>query len=321
MRVVVVGAGRHYKNEAAIARAIRALGHPCRLVNVVTWTKNLGRAAVPLLARRIDAFEPDTIILSYHALVLGVERLAALLRGRYSVFWYFDLHIPPLPNVVTLGRLVDTMYVTCLPQVATYRALGIPNVMYLPQGADPELDRPARLIPRRYRCDVGFVGTGDSAHRHAVLRAIAEAAHLQIRGTGWGRAPDLPVVAGRTDGRAYARAIGGAAISLGANSVPAQAEQYASASNRMWKVMGCGGFYLGEWVDGIEAFARDGEHCAWFRDADEAVALVLRYLGDPERRRQIAAAGRRHALAHHTYAHRVRLLLERRGYELPQTTV
>jgi spore maturation protein CgeB len=87
----------------------------------------------------------------------------------------------------------------------------------------------------------------------------------------------------------------------------------------MWKVMGCGGFYLGEWVEGIEAFGRDGAHCAWYRDPEEAVQLVRHYLENPEKRREIAETGRRHALEHHTYAHRVRLLLEGRGYPLAQT--
>jgi spore maturation protein CgeB len=87
----------------------------------------------------------------------------------------------------------------------------------------------------------------------------------------------------------------------------------------MWKVMGCGGFYLGEWVEGIEALARDKEHCAWYRHPEQAVELVRYYLDHPDERSRIAAAGRRHALEHHTYAHRVRLLLEGRGYPLPQT--
>src|SRR2546427_3863803 len=59
------------------------------------------------------------------------------------------------------------------------------------------------------------------------------------------------------------------------------------------------------------AFARDGEHCAWYHDADHAVALVRRYLADPEARTRIARAGRAHALACHTYAHRLALLLDR----------
>lgn len=315
MRVVVVGAGRKHKNEAAIARAVRELGHACRLVNAVSWVQNLGRVALPLLHRRIESFEPDALIFSRHAMVLGEERLRQLARGRYSAFWYFDLRIPPISDVLTLGRLVDVMYTTYLPQVETYREFGITSTLHLPQGVDPLLDHPAATVPAAYRCEVAFIGNGNYGHRLTVLRAVASAAQLHIRGTGWrNAAPDLPVVGGPVYGREYARAVGGAAISLGANSVPEMENQYASASNRMWKVMGCGGFYLGEWVDGIDAFARDGEHCAWYRTPEEAVGQVRRYLDDPEARQRIAAAGRQHALAHHTYASRVRLLLEGKGY-------
>ena len=299
---------------------MRSLGHSCLLVNAVTWSQNLGRFAAPLLARRVESFDPEVLILGRHATLLGEQRLKQLVRGRYSAFWYFDLRIPPISDVLMLGRMVDAMFTTYLPQVETYRGLGVPNVMHLPQGMDPELDRPARWIPKRYRCEVAFIGNGNSEHRQAVLRPLARVYDLQIRGPGWRQAPpDLPVTGGPVYGRAYARAVGGAAVSLGASSLAAQISQVASASNRMWKVMGCGGFYLGEWVEGIEALARDKEHCAWYRHPEQAVELVRYYLDHPNERSRIAAAGRRHALEHHTYAHRVRLLLEGRGYPLPQT--
>ncbi len=298
---------------------MRSLGHPCRLVDALTWSQNLGRLAAPLLGRRVESFDPDTVILTRHAMLLEEYRLRSLLRGRYSAFWYFDLRVPPIQEALTLGRMVDAMFVTYLPTVETYRSLGVSNVLHLPQGMDPELDRPAKRIPRRYRCEVAFIG-GDSPHRATVLRAMAGACDLQIRGPGWREAQhDLPVAGGPIYGRKYARAVGGAAISLGANALPEQASQTASASNRMWKVMGCGGFYLGEWVPGIEALGGDAVHCAWYRGPEHGVELVRHYLDRPEERRRIAEAGRRHALEHHTYAHRVRLLLAGRGYTLPQT--
>ena len=299
---------------------MRSLGHTCLLVNTVTWTQNLGRLAVPLLYRRVESFEPDALILGRHATLLGEERLRKLIRGRYSAFWYFDLRLPPIPDVLMLGRMVDAMFTTYLPQVETYRASGIPTVMHMPQGMDPTFDRPAGWIPAKYRCEVAFIGTGTSVQRHSLLRAMSRAYQLQIRGPGWRNGPaDLPIVGGPTYGKAFARAVGGAAVTLGASSHPEQPSQVASASNRMWKVMGCGGFYLGERVEGIEAFGRHGVHCAWYRDADEAIALVRYYLDRPTERARIAEAGRRHALDHHTYAHRVQLLLEGRGYPLDQT--
>jgi spore maturation protein CgeB len=298
---------------------VRSLGHACRLINTVTWIQNLGRFALPLLSRQVASFEPDVVILGRHATLLGEERLKKLIRGRYSAFWYFDLRIPPIRDVLTLGRMVDAMFVTYLPTVETYRSLGISNVMYLPQGMDPELDRPAGSIPRRYRCEIAFIG-GNSPHRNTVLRAMARSYDLQIRGPGWRNAPpDLPIVGGPIYRKAYAQAVAGAAISLGAHSLPDMALQTASASNRMWKVMGCGGFYLGEWVPGIETLGADRVHCAWYRTVEDGIQQVRHYLDHPADRRRIAEAGRRHALEHHTYAHRVRLLLEGRGYPLAQT--
>src|SRR5688572_18834350 len=107
LRVAVIGAGRSHKNEAAVARAVRSLGHQVRLINAVTWTQNLGRLAAPLLSRRVEAFEPDALILGRHATLLGEQRLHRLIRGRYSAFWYFDLRLPPIQDVSTLARMVD----------------------------------------------------------------------------------------------------------------------------------------------------------------------------------------------------------------------
>src|SRR6266545_2141485 len=247
MRVIVLGAGGAHKTEASIARAVRSLGHPCRLINVVSWTRYLKGFAAPLVRRLVDAFAPDVLILTRHAMRLGAPVLTALTRGRRSAFWYFDLANRPLPDAVTLGHKVDAMFVTTLSQVDRYRAAGVPSVLHLPQGVDPASDRPATRSPRRYRCDVSFVGSGQYPYRHAVLRAVAGACRMQIRGPRWSDAPgDLPVSGGPVWGTRFARVVHGAAISLGAHALPEHAqERGGGASNRMWKVLGCGGFYLG----------------------------------------------------------------------------
>lgn len=316
MRVIVLGAGGAYKTETAIAHAVRTLGHPCRHVNVVGWARYLKGLARPLVRRLIESFEPDALIITRHAILLGPETVHALARGRRSAFWYFDAGSRARDDIAALGRAVDAMFVTYPSQLERYRAAGVADVLYLPQGLDPATDRPVTRSPRRYRCDASFVGSGPYPYRHQVLRAVAAACELQIRGPGWRGAPrDLPVRGGRVLGRRFAEVVHGAAICLGAHAVPEQAhERGGGASNRMWKVLGCGGFYLGPYVDGIEAFARDGEHCVWYRDPAHVVGLVRQYLADPAARARIARAGRDHALAHHTYAHRVALLLAGRGY-------
>ncbi len=319
MRVVVLGAGGPHKTEASILRGLRALGHEGRLVNTVTLVRYAGPLAGRLARYLTDGFHPDFLILTRHAIELGEPSLRALLHGRPAAFWYFDLH--PKDSAIALGRLVGTMYVTYLGQLDRYRTAGIDEVRFLPQGVDPEWDTPARSAPEGYRCDVSFVGSGQSSYRYAVLRAVAAVSRLQIRGPGWtGAPPELPVVGGAVYGRELARVIRGAAISLGVSSHPEQDADRASASNRMWKILGCGGFYLGPHVKDIEIFAADGSHCAWYRGPDHAAELGRHYLERSDDRERIARSGREHALRYHTYAHRLALLLEGREFEVARST-
>jgi hypothetical protein len=316
MRIVILGAGGARKTETSILRAARSLGHECRLINVVGSLRYAGPWYRQLVRYRTDSFQPDFLILTRHAMELGEAAVRGILRARTSVFWYFDLE--PKPKVVQLGRLVDRMFVTYFGQVGAYRSAGVGQVEFLPQGVDPELDAPVPAAPADYQCDCSFVGSGQSSYRYEVLRAVATVSRLQIRGPGWERAPsDLPVAGGPVHGRRLAQVIRGAAISLGASSYPGQDSDRFSASNRMWKILGCGGFYLGRYVPGIETFAVDGQHCAWYRSPAEAAELTRHYLAEPAERSRIAAGGRAHALEHHTYAHRLALLLQGKGYPLP----
>jgi spore maturation protein CgeB len=318
MRIVVLGAGGDHKTEASIVRAARALGHQCRLVNTVSWRRYAGSWSARWVRYLSDSFEPDFLLITRHAMELGEDTVQRILRGRTSVFWYFDYE--PKEKVLALGRLTGRMYVTCLGQVEGYRRAGIDLVRFLPQGVDPERDRPARTAPSDYQCDASFVGSGTAQHRYPVLRAVAAAVRLQIRGPGWSHAPDdLPVMGGPVHGRRLAQVIRGAAVSLGINAHPAQDREPFSVSNRIWKVMGCAGFYLGRRVEGSENFAIGGQHCAWYSTAGEAAELVHHYLASPEERTRIAQAGHAHALSHHTYAHRLKLLLADEEYPLTRS--
>ncbi|MBA3553291.1 MAG: glycosyltransferase [Gemmatimonadales bacterium] len=315
MRVAVLGAGGSHKTEASIVRAARALGHSCRLVNVVAWSRYAGPLAGRSVRYLADAFEPDFVLLTRHAIRAGETSLRALLRGRERVFWYFDL--PARESAVALGRLTERMYLTSHSQADTFRAAGVSWVKFLPQGVDPVRDTPARAARPEDACDASFVGSGQYPHRYPVLRAVGAVCRLQIRGPGWKRAPaDLPVAGRAVHGRRLAQVIRGAAISLGANALTEQDAARATASNRMWKTLGCGGFYLGPWVEDIECFAVGGQHCAWYRSPADAAAQARHYLARPDERRRIAEAGRAHALEHHTYAHRLQLLLAGREYGL-----
>jgi hypothetical protein len=315
MRIAIIGAGGRYRTEASIARACRSLGHTARVFDAVGWTRRLRGLARPACRLAVEAYEPDLVLLTVRSAVLGAETITRIARRRATRFWHFDPQRPPTDEAIMLARLATATFTTYLPLREEFARLGAPETHFLPQGLDPHIDRPADRVPARYRCDVAFLGSGQYPMRHAMLQAVARTARLQIRGPGWDEAPgDLPIAGGKVLGPDFARAVGGAAIVLGLHALPEQVDTRASASNRMWKVLGCGGFYLGPRVRDIEHFARDGEHCAWFDDAAHVIELIGHYLADPAARTRIAQAGRRHALAEHTYAHRLALLLAGRGY-------
>ncbi len=319
-RVVVLGRRGSHRTEAAIVRGLHALGHRVRLIDVPRWYRRLGARAGRMVRWRVDGFAPDTVILTRYAADLDGSSLEAVVHGRRSALWFFDLVTQAHERIIRLGRAVDQMFVTCPSQADLYRTAGVDWVGFLPQAVDPKVDRPARWSRRRYRCEVSFVGSGQYPYRHQLLRAVAANFDLQIRGPGWEGAPgDLPVVGGSVRGRQFARVVRGASVSIGGHAFPNQRSEQACASNRMWKILGCGGFYLGPWVEGIDQLARGGEHCVWYDPADEAVDLVRYYLRKSDSRVAIARAGRRHALDHHTYAHRLALLLDGQGYPLDPT--
>ncbi len=307
-RLAVLGAWAPHRSEDAIVRSARRLGLAAKPFDVLRQTRRFGRLAWPFLERAVEQFDPDFILCTRHAWPLGPERLARLLRGRASAFWYFDAH--EVAGVVELARLCDVMYTTYANQREHYRAMGITQVRFLPQAFDPDLEQPAEHVRSEDICEVSFVGSGQYPYRWPLLELVAKRFRLQIRGPGWGSAPvTLPVVGGAVYTTRLAEVIAGASVSLGANSVPAQDDEHASASDRMWKVMACGGAYVGPYVRDIEILAKDRVHCRWFRTPEECIAVIGELLADGPERRAMAARGRAHAVAHHSYDARLPVLL------------
>lgn len=305
-RVLVIGRSGSHRTETSIVRAVRSLGLRAWLLPIDWW----GRLPTSVLRRVVDALAPDTIVLTRYATDLGTDRLAALKGRRFNVAWFFDAKQAPDSPIRSLAPYTDHLFVTSPSTIPSFRAAGFPSVAFLPQGLDPARDQPVTQSPAAFACDVSFVGSGSYSHRWPLLERFARELTLQIRGPGWQDAPaSLPVAGGRVLGRSFAEVVRGAAVSLGMNAVPLMDQDDIAMSNRIWKVLGCGGVYLGQWLPRAEVLARQGEHCLWFRDADEALSLAREMMEDPARRARIAAAGRDHALAHHTYAHRIPYLL------------
>lgn len=312
---MIVGAGGVERTEQALARAARSLGHDARVIDALGWRRKLGRWSEPLLRWQADRFRPEFVLCTRHAAAAGARTLRNLVRGRPSAFWYFDA-VTPLPErVLLLARQVDQVFATYGYQVEAFRAEGL-RTEFLPQGADPESDAPAETAPPAYHCDLAFVGSGQFPRRHALLAELARHSMLQVRGPGWdGMTARLPIAGGVVRVAEFPLVVRGARLMLGIDALEAQrVETRGGTSNRLWRVLAAGGCFLGEYVDNVEEFARHGQHALWYRHQADAVAWVRTALADDALRARLAADGRAHVLARHTYAHRLPLLLAGQGY-------
>jgi Glycosyl transferases group 1/DUF based on E. rectale Gene description (DUF3880) len=314
-RLAILGAGGAHRDEEAYARAASRLGVTSRVFDVLGVTRTLRILAPPLLERQVEAFAPDFILCTRDAQRIGAARLDRLFRNRQTAMWHVD--IAPQAGVIELARRCGTLFITYSSQQDAYRAAGVDAVHFMPQAMDIDRDIPAAHTRDEYRCDVSFVGSGPYPYRWPLLRAVASNFALQIRGPGWNHSESgLPVAGKAVHGADFAEVVAGAAVSLGANSFAEQEVEYASASNRMWKIFGCGGAYVGPRVPGIEQFAQSGEHCQWFSSVDEAVAQIRALKENESGRRAMAERAHRHALAHHTYEDRMARLLRGESYPL-----
>lgn len=316
MRILIVGAGGPGRTEHSLARAARSLGHEARVLDAPGWRRRLGGWADRFLRWQADRFGADRILCTRHAAELEGATLGHLIGGRRSAFWYFDAVSPLPPAVVRLARSVDTVFSTYGYQREAFGAAGAARSLFLPQGADPELDAPALDAPPGYHCELSFVGSGQYPRRHRLLAALAGHCRLQVRGPNWETAPNtIPVAGGRVRGAAFSRVVRGATVCLGIDALEEQGQETSGGtSNRLWRVLAAGGMFLGERVTGIEQFARDGVHARWYSSEAEAIDHLGTLLADPAGCRRMARAGREHVLASHTYAHRLALLLADQGH-------
>jgi spore maturation protein CgeB len=81
-------------------------------------------------------------------------------------------------------------------------------------------------------------------------------------------------------------------------------------SNRIFAVMGCGGFYLGNRTPGIEAVFEIGKEVEAYESDKELLEKVKYYLTHDEARERIALAGQQKVLSQYSYKQQMRKIFD-----------
>ncbi|HEY5086630.1 MAG TPA: glycosyltransferase [Gemmatimonadaceae bacterium] len=273
-----------------------------------------------LIRARTHRFRPDFIFLS-KCLALDLDTVRGLVGDAPNAMWYHDPQWfrdtarPDIGHIAAVGRIASTFFVTGFD--AEWRALGT-NAKFLPAAGDAGI---TPVTPSSaYTSDAAFIGTGYDASRAALLLDLAKHHDVRVYGPGWQEWGKQLRWNGRSvEGKEFAEVCSSSAITLGINPSRA-AGGVTYTSDRTWMVILAGAFYLGQGTPGVERFLRDGEHCAWYVDADDCLAKLDFYLRDPVARERIRSQGERFVRANHTYDQRIANLLSGEAWTVQSTT-
>ena len=181
---------------------------------------------------------------------------------------------------------------------------------YFRIGFEPKvLTRLTRTEP----VDVAFVGGLSSAHSQRVrfLETMAQAHLVDFWGYGADCLSQSSPLRRRLHGDAWGlamyQALYNAKISLNLHIDAAG----SNANNmRLYESTGVGALLLTDAKDNLHTLFEPGREVAAYRSPEECAEMIGHYLSHEDERAEIAAAGQARTLREHTYAHRMRELLD-----------
>lgn len=215
-------------------------------------------------------------------------------------------------NISACLPLYDCVFTTKTFHLDDLQLRGkLKDLRLIAHGFDPDVHRPVEVAAaskEQYAADVCFVGVW-SGEKETWLRAIRDElpdVRLAIWGGGWqNSAPEVQRCwRGRgAFGDELAVICAASKINLGLlTGKHADSASGDQVTARTWQIPACGGFLLHYDTEEFRQYFTPGVNAESFGSSAELVSQILRYLADEERRRAIAAAGRRHTVqSNYTY--------------------
>jgi hypothetical protein len=318
LRILAVSHTWEGANDYSFVRAFRRAGHSVLVASdegfVPQWNspplKVARRILLPVLVadyerhliRLAKELQPDLFFVFKGTFVTARAIDAARRLGAVAINYYpdigFDEHGPHISKAMSHYDWIFTTKSFRVDYIR--RRFAVAGVSFLPHAFDPEVHHPRPCDEKdraRYLADVSFVGTWSPKKEQILLsvRELLPDVKMRIWGNQWERAHGSlrsvaqfqPVLGGE-----YAKALQLARINLAllVEKRP-DSEDGDLITSRTFNIPAVGGFMLHERNAEVEQYFVEGRDCAMFEGTTELIEKIRYYLGHPEERDRIAAAG------------------------------
>ncbi len=344
MRVLLIGP--HWDTglwTEYCGQGLRAAGHDVRIHRYsARLERPVGlRARIRRRLSGPDRFHIGRVFESARADNLDVLRLAAEVRPEFTLVLKGEVLVPEtverlrnltngpvvqwcgddpswFPNIIGAAHLYERFYLADPTYAADLEPRGI-RARFMPHAVEPSAwaGHDADDTP----VDVIFVG--DSRHnmghlpanrsRVEILEAVARSGvRLAIWGRGWEkleaeyRAREAHRGLTLLPAAAVARAYRGAKVVLNVH----HAQMREGPNMRTFEIPAAGAFQLTDYKARMGDLFEIGTELAVYRDVDDVVPTIERYLNDESARKAMTLAGKRRVERDHTYEVRMRQLID-----------
>lgn len=273
---------------------------------------------------KAETFEPDLVLAMAQA-PLSQQTLKRLRRDNVTTAMWFVEDFRLFTYWQAFAPFYDIFAVIQKePFLSELKQIGVENSFYLPLAAQPDFHCPMKLSQndlKTYGADVSFMGAGYPNRRVAFRELIHHG--LKIWGSEWDGdhvlKPYVQLDGRRVSSEECVKIFNATKININLHS-SIETDKLVSGGDfinpRTFELASCGAFQL---VDRRklmdEAFADD--ELAVFDSLKELDEKIGYYLEHPEEREVISQKGRMRILKEHTYAARMKSLLEFTQQRIP----
>ena len=268
--------------------------------------------------------KPDlTIIVKGLGIMPETIKKAKDIHNHPIVGWIFDVtlggtYVKDVQPYVEFLKTLDRFYTIDNDAVPELKTLGV-NAEWLPEGCfEPEHKEAVinSIQKRRWGADIVFLGAVGSIHPNRekfLSRLHKDGYKFKIYGdvlyekdkeptwvkdhhTGYGAINDYHSLVCNTS-----------KVVIGLDGWPHRDKSYSA---RLYRTLCAGAFYLTTHTKGIEEAFTPGVHLDTFKDEDEMIEKLVKYLGDDELREKIAKAGQKEVMEKHQFIHRLEKIIK-----------